>query len=222
MTLAHVASVHRFGSALLCLLCVACAEDGQAPALGPTACEWVHAKRQSCCLEAFECGSAYDECHAKCLVGWGCAEQADPGSDPGIAACLWNCAPRFTCDDGSEIYAAFRCDGEGDCAGSEDEKNCPPRQPPAPIVDAQQTADASSPVLHDAAAVDAMAQHAPDAALSEATPSPQASPDASSASEASAAEAPPACDAAVLTYDDSRASTSGADVDASRAGAATE
>jgi hypothetical protein len=116
---------HAALSLALCSAVAACADDGAEPSSEPSACEQVNAKRRSCGLEKFACETEYEKCFAECLVGWGCAEQEQPDIDPGITACSWACSPRFTCDDGTEIYGAFRCDGEGDCADSEDEADCP-------------------------------------------------------------------------------------------------
>lgn len=196
MLLRFAASVPRSAriTVLFGLLLVGCAEEGGAPLPGPTACEWVNSKRASCCLEEFECATARDECYAECLMGWGCAEQAKPGIDPGISACLWNCAPRFTCDDGTEIYAAFVCDDEGDCAGSEDEKNCEAPESTMPISTtsvAEVTADARVSVV--------------DASVDSGVPG-QASPMIGLPDAASLGETLPFCEA---TWDMPVASTQG-------------
>jgi len=125
MTSAFAATKARYAGVLLLVsLLVACADDTSTPPRGD-ACKQVNAKRRSCGLAELECKNKFDACFAECLVGFGCAEQEQPYIDPGLTACAWACSPRFTCNDGSEIYDVFRCDGEGDCKDSEDEQDCP-------------------------------------------------------------------------------------------------
>src|SRR5690606_6525152 len=125
MTSAFAAARARYaGMLLLVTLITACSDDATPPSPRVDACKQVNAKRRSCGVAELDCKSDFDACFAECLMGFGCAEQAQPYIDPGLTACSWACAPRFTCNDGSEIYDAFRCDGEGDCRDSEDEEDC--------------------------------------------------------------------------------------------------
>lgn len=116
------------GHSLVCsclVLMLGCSEEPPAATPEIDACEELNAQRADCGLAPRECKTSYDVCYAKCQLDWMCADLASPGADLGISACLWNCSPRFTCDDGTEIYATFRCDHVGDCAGAEDEQDCP-------------------------------------------------------------------------------------------------
>jgi hypothetical protein len=182
---------HAAMSLALCSTIVACADDGPKPSSEPSACEQVNAKRQSCGLEKFACETEYEKCFAECLVGWGCAEQEQPDIDPGITACSWACSPRFACDDGTEIYGAFRCDGEGDCADSEDETDCPK------LPDAGSTTKPTTKPTTEGGAVDAAATSSDPASGDAATVVDSMSlPDAGgSASDLAPADAP--ADAAV-------------------------
>ncbi len=96
----------------------------------PDHCEQVAHARLECKLPEQSCETSEEKCRAGCLAGWGCAELENVNIDPGIVACFWSCAPKFTCDDGLRVYARYRCDGVGDCRDSEDELGCPPTNPP--------------------------------------------------------------------------------------------
>lgn len=130
-----------------CLALLGCSED-QPTAPAPSdadACADLNAERKACGLEPMLCKTSYDACYARCQVDWQCDDLSEPSDDPGISACLWNCSPRFTCDDGSEIYDIFRCDGVGDCVDAEDEQGCPPKPPPPPATTTGATTSATSP-----------------------------------------------------------------------------
>ncbi len=95
----------------------------------PDPCEQVDRARLECKLPEQSCETGEEKCRAGCLAGWGCAELEDVNIDPGIVACFWSCAPKFTCDDGLAVYTRYRCDGVGDCRDSEDELDCPSTSP---------------------------------------------------------------------------------------------
>lgn len=101
-------------------LAFGCGDEGA----GPSACEQANDQLRACELEEVDCSQPEQNCAASCLAYLSCEELSQPFEDPGVTACLWHCAPRFECEDGSQIYAAWRCDGEGDCVGGEDEANC--------------------------------------------------------------------------------------------------
>lgn len=128
-TIAAMVALSRYGLAVgsslaLAGLSLAC-EGRSLPPPEPNACQQLSELRKACELDEQACVTEQDECQASCYVGWGCEELVSPWADPGVLACLWNCSPRFSCADGSEIYATFRCDGEADCADAEDEADCP-------------------------------------------------------------------------------------------------
>jgi hypothetical protein len=105
-------------------LCFSACDATQTP--GDNACELLAAEREACDASVPACEGELDECRASCLVGLACADLIDPTNEPGALACIDHCAPKFTCDDGTVIRAAWRCDGTtADCAGGEDERQCP-------------------------------------------------------------------------------------------------
>lgn len=87
-------------------------------------CERVNAQLRACGEDPVDCQDEPVACRAACLEYLTCEELDEPQDDPGVVACLWHCTSRFECLDGSEIYAAWRCDGEADCAAAEDEAEC--------------------------------------------------------------------------------------------------
>lgn len=115
-----------------CLALFGCSED-QPGAPAPSdadVCAHVNVELAACGLKPNPCKTSHDACYARCQIEWRCSDLSVPSGDPGISACLWNCSPRFTCDDGAEIHDTFRCDGVGDCVDAEDERGCPPKPPP--------------------------------------------------------------------------------------------
>lgn len=101
---------------------VACEAPKQEPEV--QACELLRTELDACDAAAQECEGELAECNAGCVVGLGCQDLVDPAKEPGALACLAHCAPKFTCDDGSKIPAAWKCDRKIDCADEEDEAQC--------------------------------------------------------------------------------------------------
>lgn len=101
-----------------------CACEGAQPqSVG--ACELLAKERAVCDASVQACDDELDECNAACVVGLGCIDLLDPAHEPGAIACKARCAPKFACDDGSEIRQEWVCDNRADCARGEDEEQCP-------------------------------------------------------------------------------------------------
>lgn len=49
----------------------------------------------------------------------------DDSNDNPYSLCVGACIPRYTCNDGVKVPSSFKCDGEPDCSGGEDELGCP-------------------------------------------------------------------------------------------------
>lgn len=110
---------HRIAWALLLCAC----DEAEPPTVGP--CELLAKERAACDASVQACEGELDECNAACLLGLGCVDLLDPANEPGAIACKARCAPKFTCDDGSQIRREWVCDKREDCAQGEDEKQCP-------------------------------------------------------------------------------------------------
>lgn len=97
-------------------------EKAKAPSV--SACELLAQERNACDASVQECSGELAECNAGCVVGLACVDLLDPSREPGAIACLSHCAPKFTCNDGTSIPKAWKCDNKLDCADGEDEGEC--------------------------------------------------------------------------------------------------
>lgn len=112
---------HAWRVAMLCAIAASgckptCAENSDAIA----ACGWVS--------DHSVCSTASDRCYTACEARASCDELdaafGDNHAPPWLRLCWAGCAPTFTCPDGTVIRDYWRCDGEEDCVGGGDERDC--------------------------------------------------------------------------------------------------